>query len=150
MIENLVRGLALVMFVAIAAMAGAAGAAELKLLSVEAMKPALQELAPAFESSAKHKLKIEYASAADIEKKVSAAEEYDVVIVDKPVTQKLISAAKVAGGVVKSLAKQNDQIYDVSTTNWTDEPLAAAALVNFLSAPKAADVYKAKGLQQPG
>jgi len=150
MIENLARGVALVLFVAIAALAGKAGAAELKLLSVEAMKPALQELVPAFESSAKHKLKIDYATAADIEKKVSAAEEYDVVIVDKPITNKLIAEAKVAGGVVKSLAKQNEQVYDISTTNWTDEPLAAAALVNFLSAPKAADVYKAKGLQQPG
>ena len=149
MVESFFRRLALASFLAAAAMAGEASAAELKLLSVETMKPALLELAPAFESSAKHKLKIEYASAADIEKKISAAEEYDVVIVDKPVTQKLIAEAKVAGGVVKSLAKQNDKVYDVSTTNWTDEPLAAAALVDFLSAPKAAEVYKAKGLQ-PG
>ena len=149
MIKKLGRRLALALFMATVAMVGAAGAADLKLLSVEAMKPALQELAPAFEASAKHKLKIEYASAADIEKKVSDAEEYDVVIVDKPITQKLASSAKVAGGVIKSLAKHNDQVYDVSTTNWTDQPLAAKALVDFLAAPKAADVYKAKGLQQP-
>ena len=50
MINNLGRSLALALFVAIAAMAGEAGAADLKLLSVEAMKPALQELAPGFES----------------------------------------------------------------------------------------------------
>jgi ABC-type molybdate transport system substrate-binding protein len=148
MIANLVRGAALV-FVAIAAMAGQAGAAELKLLSVEAMKPALQELAPAFEASAKHKLKVEYASAADIEKKVSAAEEYDAVIVDEAITKKLAAEAKVAGGLIKSLAKHDNQVYDVSTTNWTDEPLAAKALVDFLAGPKAADVYKAKGLQKP-
>ena len=148
MIANLVRGAALV-FVAIAAMAGQAGAAELKLLSVEAMKPALQELAPAFEASAKHKIKVEYASATDIEKKVSAAEEYDAVIVDDTITKKLAAEAKVAGGLIKSLAKHDNQVYDVSTTNWTDEPLAAKALVDFLAGPKAADVYKAKGLQKP-
>ena len=51
--------------------------------------------------------------------------------------------------MIKSLAKHNDQVYDVSTTNWTDQPLAAEALVDFLGGPKAADVYKAKGLQQP-
>jgi ABC-type molybdate transport system substrate-binding protein len=149
MIGNLVRGLALVLFVAIAAMAGEAGAAELKLLSVEAMKPALQELAPAFEASAKHKLKVEYASAADIEKKVSAAEEYDVVVVDDAITKKLAAGAKVAGGLIKQVAKHDNLVYAVSTTNWTDKPLEAKALVDFLAGPKAADVYKAKGLQKP-
>ena len=62
----------MVLFVAIAAMAGEAGAAELKLLSVEAMKPALQELAPAFELSAKHKLKIEYCRQPPISRKSQA------------------------------------------------------------------------------
>ena len=47
------------------AIAGQAGAAEVKLLSVEAMKPALQELAPAFETASKHKLKIEYGTPED-------------------------------------------------------------------------------------
>jgi ABC-type molybdate transport system substrate-binding protein len=149
MIEKLARGLALALFGTIA-IAGAAGAAELRLLSVEAMKPALQELAPAFEASSKHKLKVEYATAADIVKKIaSTEEEFDVVILDKPATQKLIKAAKIVGGGVKTLVKHNDQIYDVSTSQWSDEPVAARALVDFLGAAKAAEVYKAKGFQ-PG
>ena len=148
MIKGFVRGWAWVLFLAIA-MAGQASAADLKVISVEAMKPALQELVPAFESSAKHKLKIEYSSSADIEKKINAEDDYDVVILDKPITAKLAGAAKLAGGLIKPLAKHNDEVYDASTTNWTDQPLPAKALIDFLAGPKAAEVYKAKGLQQP-
>ena len=72
------------------------------------------------------------------------------MIVTDLITAKLIGAAKISGGLVKSLAKQNpDKVYDAATTNWTEQPLAAKALINFLAAPKAAEVYKAKGLQ-PG
>jgi ABC-type molybdate transport system substrate-binding protein len=137
-------------FLAAAVVAGGAGAAELKVLSVDAMQPALQELAPAFEAASKNKLKIEYATAAAIEKKIVAEEEYDVVIVDKPITAKLGATAKIAAGLVKAVAKKSpDLVYDASTTNWSQEPLAAKALVDFLAAPKAAEVFKAKGLQ-PG
>jgi ABC-type molybdate transport system substrate-binding protein len=143
------RGLtAGILFLAGAAVAADAGAAELKVLSVEAMRPALQELAKEFEAASKHKLKIDYATAADIEKKMDSEEEYDIVIVDDAITKKLDGAAKIAGGSTKVIAKQGpDHSYNVSTTNWTDEPLADKALIDFLSGPKAAEVYKAKGLQ---
>ena len=136
-------------FLAVGA-AGSAGAAELKVLSVDTMKPALQELAPAFETASKDKLKIDYASADAVEKKIDSEEEYDVVIVDHAITGKLIGKAKLAGGLVKWVAKKSpDLVYDASTTNFSSQPLAAADLINFLATPKAAEVYKAKGLQ-PG
>jgi len=72
-------------FLAAATAAGGAGAAELKLISVEALKPALQELAPAFEAASKHKLKVDYGTADAVEKKI-ADEDYDVVILDAPAT----------------------------------------------------------------
>jgi ABC-type molybdate transport system substrate-binding protein len=144
-----IRGLAAgILFLAATVFAADAGAAELKVLSVEAMRPALQELAKEFEAASKHKLKIDYATAADIEKKMDSEEEYDIVIVDDAITKKLDGAAKIAGGSTKVIAKQGpDHSYDVSTTNWTDEPLADKALIDFLSGPKAAEVYKAKGMQ---
>ena len=139
-----------ILFLASAGVATDAGAAELKVLSVEAMQPALKELAPAFETASKNKLKIDYATAAAIEKKIADEEEYDIVIVDNAITKKLDAAAKIAGGSTKSLAKQSaDLSYDASTTNWTQQPLADKALIDFLSAPKAAEVYKAQGMQ-PG
>src|SRR5215472_9518195 len=108
------------LFLAAAVVATDAGAAELKVLSVEAMRPALQELAKEFEAASKDTLKIDYA------------------------------AAKIAGGSIKVLAKQSpDLSYDASTTHWTRQPFADKALIDFLGGPKAAEVYKAKGMQ-PG
>jgi len=138
------------LFLAGVVVATDAGAAELKVLSVEAMRPVLQQLAPAFEAASKNKLTIDYATAAAIEKKMGDEEEYDIVIVDNAITKKLDAAAKIAGGSTKSLAKQSaDLSYDASTTNWTEQPLADKALIDFLSAPKAAEIYKAHGMQ-PG
>ena len=144
-----IRLTAALLFLGAAAMAGEAGAAELKLLSSEAMKPALQELAPAYEAASKNKLKIEYGAPEAVEKKIDSQEEYDVVILDKPRVDKLYSAAKVAGGSMKPVAKQGADTYIAASPNTTEQPLPAMALIDFLHGPKAIEVYKAKGLQ-PG
>ena len=52
-----------------------ASGAELKVLSAGAMRAALQDLAPAFEAASGNKLKIEYGTAGDVEKKVAAGED---------------------------------------------------------------------------
>ena len=70
-----------------------ASGAELKVLSAGAMRAALQELAPAFEAAFGNKLKIEYSTAGDIEKKVAAGDEIDVAILTKPRVDKLVSEA---------------------------------------------------------
>jgi ABC-type molybdate transport system substrate-binding protein len=147
---SLTRLTAAILFLAATVVAADAGAAELKVLSVEAMRPALQELAKEFEAASKHKLKIDYGTAAAVEKKITEEEDYDVVIVDNAITKKLDAAANIAGGSTEALAKQGpDLTYVASTTNWTDQPLADKELINYLAAPKAAEVYKAKGMQ-PG
>jgi ABC-type molybdate transport system substrate-binding protein len=143
---NLARFAAAILFVGATAVAGNADAAELKLLSVEAMKPALQELAPAFEAASKHKLKIEYGTPDAVEKKAAGDDDYDVVILDKPRMDKLNSAANVAGGSMKEVAKHGADSFIAATPNSTQEPLAAASLIEFLHGPKAAEVYKAKGI----
>jgi len=62
---------------------------------------------------------------------------------------KLNGAAVIAGGSMKELAKQGSDAYIAATPNATQEPLPAAALIEFLAGAKAKDVFKAKGLQ-PG
>jgi ABC-type molybdate transport system substrate-binding protein len=140
---------AALLFLGAAAIAGQAGAAELKLLSVEALKPALQELAPAFESASKHKLKIEYGTPEVVEKKVSGDDDYDVVILDKPRVDKLNAAANIAGGSMKEVVKHGADTFIAAMPNSTQQPLPAVSLIDFLNSPKAVEVYKAKGLQ-PG
>jgi len=82
-----------------------ASGAELKVLSAGAMRAALQELAPAFETASGNKLKIEYSTAGDIEKKVAAGDEIDVAILTKPRVDKLVTEAKIVGGSTQTLAR---------------------------------------------
>jgi ABC-type molybdate transport system substrate-binding protein len=136
-----------IVFLTGALVAAKAGATELKVLSDEAMKPALEELVKGYETSSKSQVKVDYVSAADIATKV---DDYDVVIADKTTVTKLGKVGKVAGGATKPVAKKDDKsIYDGTPTNWTDQVAAADALIAFLKTPKAAEVYKTKGLQ-PG
>jgi molybdate transport system substrate-binding protein len=84
---------------------GGSAAAELKVLCAIALRPPLQELAPAFEASSGHKLKIEYATAGAIEQKVNNEDEADVVILTKPLVDKLVRSAKIVGGTATPLAR---------------------------------------------
>lgn len=146
---NFARLAAGILFLAATAAGGNAGAAELKLLSVEVFKPALQELAPAFEAQSKHKLTIEYGTPEAVEKKVTGDDDYDVVILDKPRIDKLIRAASVAGGSMKEVVKHGPDTFIAAMPNSAQQALSAVSLINFLNSPKAVEVYKAKGLQ-PG
>jgi molybdate transport system substrate-binding protein len=108
--EDKVPRIAIRLLVAILALlaglsAGAASAAEIKVVSGGAMRAVLQELAPAFEKSSGHKLVIEYATAGKVEEKVAADEEIDVAILTKPRIDKLASKAKIVGGTVTMLAR---------------------------------------------
>jgi len=137
-------------FLAAALVATGAGAAELKVLSDGAMKPALEELVKGYQASSKGQVKIDYASSADIEKKIDAGDDYDIIIVDKTIAAKLGKGGKIAIGSFKQIAKKDDKLaFDAGMTNWTDQAVPGNALIAFLATPKAAEVYKAKGLQ-PG
>src|SRR5205809_2481407 len=83
---------------------GPAAAAELKVLCAEALRPAVEELAPAFEKSAGHKLSIQYDTAGKIEEKVAAEDPIDVAILTKPQVDKLVRVAKLVGGSTATLA----------------------------------------------
>jgi len=85
--------------------AGAAGAAEIKVLSAGAMRAVLEQLAPAFEKSSGDRLVIEYATAGKVDEKVGADEPIDVAILTKPRADKLVRAAKLVGGTAMELAR---------------------------------------------
>jgi ABC-type molybdate transport system substrate-binding protein len=128
--------------------AGAAGAAELKVLSTEAMRPMLQELAPAFEAASKNKLVIAYASDADVEKKVATDESIDIAIMTKGQIDKLVKTARLLTATkVLATGASPDQVYVVGSSFFTEQPLAATALIDFLGGPEAKKVYEAKGLK---
>ena len=128
---------------------GAAGAAELKVLSTEAMKATLQELAPQFEKASGHKLTIAYAPDADVEQKVATDDTIDIAILSKPGADKLVKTAKMVGGTAEVLARGSspDIVYVVGSSFACAQPLAARALIDFLTGPAAKKVYESKGLK---
>ena len=85
---------------------GAAGAAELKVLSAVALRPALQELAPVFEKSSGHKLTITYDTAGKVAEKITGEDAIDVAILTKPLFDKAARAAKMVDGTRTNLAQQ--------------------------------------------
>jgi molybdate transport system substrate-binding protein len=86
--------------------AGAAGAAEIKAVIAVALRPAMQELVPAFEKASGHKVSIEYATAGKVAEKVAGEDTIDVAILTKPLSDKAVRAAKLVGGTTTQLAQQ--------------------------------------------
>jgi molybdate transport system substrate-binding protein len=130
-------------FALAASVTSGASAAELKVLSSGSMHGVLQELAPAFEAASGHKLKIDYASPDAIVKKVDADEEIDVVILGKPLADKLVREAKIVGGSTKALAsaeigvavKKGDPKPDISSVEAFKKALLNTKSVAYPVAP---------------
>ena len=128
---------------------GTAAAAELKVLCAEALRPAVQELAPAFEKSSGHKLSIQYDTAENIEKKVAAEDPVDVAILTKPQVDKLVRVAKLVGGSTAPLASTQgpDVVFVAASPPFSEQALPAKAFIDFLAAPANKAVYKTKGME---
>jgi ABC-type molybdate transport system substrate-binding protein len=125
-----------------------AGAAELKVLSAEEMKPAVQELTAAFEKKSGNKVKVEYATDANGEKQVASDDSIDVAILPKDHIDKLIKSARILTfPKVLATGSSPDVVYVAGTSLITEEPVAAKALMDFLASPEAKKVYEAKGMK---
>ena len=92
-------------FVVLLVQTAAADAAEVKLLSVVALGPALNELAPQFERATGHKLAIQYGSSPAFKQQIEAGETFDLAILTAPVIDDLTRQGKVAGGTRAVIAR---------------------------------------------
>jgi molybdate transport system substrate-binding protein len=86
--------LAVTAFVLVTSSAGRA--AEVKVLSAEVLKHAIEELSGDFERATGHKLAIRYDAAAVIRKQIQGGEAADVAILQKPVMETLSGQGKIA------------------------------------------------------
>jgi molybdate transport system substrate-binding protein len=75
-----------------------AEAAEIKLLCAVAMKPAVDELARAFERSAAHKLIVTYGTAGALRDKIRTGEAFDAALLPAPFMDPLVTQGAVAYG----------------------------------------------------
>jgi molybdate transport system substrate-binding protein len=87
------------------ALSGAAGAAEFKVLAPGAAKEIMNDILPAFEKASGHRVRIEFAGTATIEKRLAAGDVFDLVIVGAPVIDAFIRQGKLAAGSRTDLLK---------------------------------------------
>ena len=85
---------------ALALLAGAAQAAEIKVLASTAVKTTLQELGPQFEKATGNKVDITFGPGSTLNGQIEQGTAFDVAILGASVTEKLAGAGKVAGAPV--------------------------------------------------
>jgi molybdate transport system substrate-binding protein len=94
------RVMASVVGSALALLAGAAQAAEIKVLASTAVKTTLQELGPQFEKATGNKVDITFGPGSTLNGQIEQGAAFDVAILGASVTEKLAGAGKVAGAPV--------------------------------------------------
>jgi molybdate transport system substrate-binding protein len=84
--------------------AGSASAAEIKVLSSNALKTTLEELAPAFEKATGHKLAIQWGAAVPLKAEIEKGATFDVAILTVSGIDDLIKQGKLVAGTRAKLA----------------------------------------------
>ena len=153
-----------------AAMQGAANAAEITLITSNGVKAILEELVPQFEKATGHKLAITYGAAAMLKKDIEAGAAFDVTILTASATDDLIEQNKAKGPsamIAKSGAgvavKAGAPKPDISTTEAFKRVLLAAKSVAYTTQGASGQYFvtvldrlgiaaeiKAKAKTQPG
>jgi molybdate transport system substrate-binding protein len=90
--------------VLMAALSGGAPAAEVKVLSAVGMRHVLDDLGPKFESATGHRLTITFDASGIVVKRIEAGESFDVVMVLRPLLERLAQQGKVKAGSTADLA----------------------------------------------
>jgi molybdate transport system substrate-binding protein len=85
--------------------AGAASAAEIKVITSVGVKAILEELAPAFERTSGHKLNITYGVAVPLKRQIDAGETFDVAILVPAMIDDLMKQGKVVAASNVNVAK---------------------------------------------
>ena len=119
-----------------------ANAAEIRVLSSNAIKEAYLELVPQFEKASEHKVTTTWAPTVDIMKRMAAGETFDLVIMSADGIEKLIADGKLVGSrtdLVKSgigiAVRQGAAKPDVSSRDAVIKALRAAKSISYSTGP---------------
>lgn len=85
--------------------AGAANAAEIKVIASVGVRAVLTDLAPAFERTTGHKLSIIYGTAIPLKRHIDSGETFDIVVLVPTMLDDLIKQNKVVAGTSTNVAK---------------------------------------------
>ena len=121
----------------------AAYAAEIKVLSTQAVEGAYRELVPLFEKASGHKVTTIITGTLDAQKRMASGEVYDLIIMAGPAIDDLIKAGTVAPGTRVDLASSGVGVAvragapkpDIRSTEALKKTLLAARSIGYSSGP---------------
>jgi molybdate transport system substrate-binding protein len=122
---------------------GAAGAAEIKVLSTQATEQAYRELAPQFEQASGHKVTTIFTGTLDVQKRIAAGESYDIILMAGPAIDDFIKAGKVVPGSRVDIARSGVGVAvkagapkpDIGSTEAVKKTLLAAKSIGYSTGP---------------
>jgi molybdate transport system substrate-binding protein len=157
-IRRILHGLIVV--AAACAGAGAAGGAELKVLTAGAFKPVVAALAPVFEGQTGHTVRIENDTAGALARRIGNGEAFDVVVLTPAAMEPLEQAGRVARGSSVRLArvaigvavKQGAPLPAIGSESALRQALLAARAVAYIdpAAGGSSGIYLAQLFQRMG
>jgi molybdate transport system substrate-binding protein len=136
-----------------------AQANEIRLMASPGVREILQDLVPEFERSSGHKVNTTWAGNADIVKRITGGERFDLVIMAGENIDKLVAAGKVAAGSRTDVAKSGVGVAvraglpkpDISSAEAVKKAVLAAKSVAYSSGPSGiyiAELFKRMGLAE--
>ena len=121
----------------------AAHAAEIKVLSTQAIEGAYRELVPQFEKASGHKVTTIFTGTLDAQERIAAGEPYDLIIMAGPAIDDLIKSGKIAPGSRVDLARSGVGVAvrtgaprpDIHSTEALKKTLLAAKSIGYSTGP---------------
>jgi molybdate transport system substrate-binding protein len=137
-------------------LSGAAGAAEIKVLSTQATEEAYKELVPQFEKGSGHKVTTIFTGTLGVMKRLSEGEAYDLLIMSRQSIDELAQTGKVVAGSRTDIAKSGVGMAvgkgkpkpDISTVDALKKSLLAAKSIGYSTGPSG--VYVVTMFQKMG
>ena len=132
-----------IVMAAVLLLPGAAGAAEIKVLSTQATEQAYRELAPQFEQASGHKVTTVFTGTLDVQKRIAAGESYDIILMAGPAIDDFIKAGKVVPGSRVDIARSGVGVAvkagapkpDIGSTEAVKKTLLAAKSIGYSTGP---------------
>ena len=143
MVKDIMRTRIFVAAIGALVLSAAVHAAEIKVLSTQAVEGPYRELVPQFEKASGHKVTTIFTGTLDALKRIAAGETYDLIIMAGPAIDDLIKSGKVAPGSRVDLAKSGVGVAvragapkpDIHSTEALKKTLLAAKSIGYSSGP---------------
>jgi molybdate transport system substrate-binding protein len=122
---------------------GAAGAAEINVLSTQATQEAYLELVAQFEKASGHKVKSTFTGTLNVQKRLADGEAYDLIIMAAPAIDEQIKLGKAAAGSRVNIAKSGTGVAvrkgakkpDIGSPEALKRTLLAAKSIGYSTGP---------------